>query len=317
MVEDRVPGREYRVAFSLVGEDLHRTGLVEARQDGLFVHACLLHLVVAVRVTDRVAHDALTLLSVCVDEERFGAFELCVHLGLDHRLHLLLNGLLGVFLHPGVDRGVDLQTVAVDVVGRAVGFGILQAPAVDRIFVVLLDRLFVVPVVLELAALGPFGVHRQAEHLPEIGRRAFVVRDRLVVEQDRQGRDRIPLVACDGACRCHAVEHQVTACEGIFRVAAGGIHRGTLDQSRQQGGFLDVEFVGFLVEEGVGRRFDAVGVRAELHGIQVHGGDLLLGVVVFEFQGRDPLLEFGYDQLGRAGDLAPVLVDVAGKEVFG
>ena len=161
------------------------------------------------------------LLSVCVDEERFGAFELCVHLGLDHRLHLLLNGLLGVFLHPGVDRGVDLQTVAVDVVGRAVGFGILQAPAVDRIFVVLLDRLFVVPVVLELAALGPFGVHRQAEHLPEIGRRAFVVRDRLVVEQDRQGRDRIPLVACDGACRCHAVEHQVTACEGIFRVTAG------------------------------------------------------------------------------------------------
>ena len=131
---------------------------------------------------------------------------------------------------------------------------------------------------------------------------------------ERGARDRTRRVCYSPKRYCFDL---VTACEGIFRVTAGGIHRGALDQSRQQGGFLDVEFVGFLVEEGVGRRFDAVGVRTELHGIQVHGGDLLLGVVVFEFQGRDPLLEFGYDQLGRAGDLAPVLVDVAGKEVFG
>ena len=67
----------------------------------------------------------------------------------------------------------------------------------------------------------------------------------------------------------------------------------------------------------MGRRLDAEGVRAELHRIEVHGGDLLLGVVVFEFEGRDPLLELRGHEFGLADDGAAVADRIARKEVLG
>jgi len=65
------------------------------------------------------------------------------------------------------------------------------------------------------------------------------------------------------------------------------------------------------------RRFDAVSVRAELHRIEVHRGDLLLGIIVFEFEGRDPLLQLRRHELGFADDGAAVARRIARKEVLG
>ena len=75
------------------------------------------------------------------------------------------------------------------------------------------------------------------------------MRDRLVVEQDRQGRDRIPLVACVWRLPMPCSRAPGYGVRGHFPGYGGGIHRGTLDQSRQQGGFLDVEFVGSLLKK--------------------------------------------------------------------
>ena len=195
VVEDRVARRHQRVALALIGEHPHVAGFVESGVDLLLARPGVLHLAVTVRITDGMAHDPVALLLVGIDEKRLRRPELRVHLGLNLLLHLPLHGLLGIGLHHGVDRGIDFQPVAVDIVGRAVGLAVLVTPAIERILVVLLHRLVIVPLVVELAALGRPGVHHQPQHLAEIGRRTLVVRHGLVVGHDRQRRQRIALPA--------------------------------------------------------------------------------------------------------------------------
>ena len=176
VVQDRVARRHQRVALALVGEHPHVAGFVESGVDLLLARPGVLHLAVTVRITDGMAHDPVALLLAGIDEKRLRRPELRVHLGLNLLLHLPLHGLLGIGLHHGVDRGIDFQPVAVDIVGRAVGLAVLVTPAIERILVVLLHRLVIVPLVVELAALGRPGVHHQPQHLAEIGRRTLVVR---------------------------------------------------------------------------------------------------------------------------------------------
>ena len=139
----------------------------------------------------------------------------------------------------------------------------------------------------------------------------------FVVQHDGQRRDRVALPARQRPGLLHARKHEVAARDGIVRIAHGGIACRSVHHAHQHGSLLHVQFVGLLVEEGMGRRLDAVGVRAELHRIEVHRNDLLLGVVVFEFEGCDPLLEFRRHELGLADDGAAVAGRVARKEVLG
>ena len=317
VVQDRIARGHQRVALAPVREDLHRTGFVERRHDLFRARPGILHLAVAIRITDGMPHDPLPLLARRVDEEGLRIAVLRVHTGLDHALHLLLHGLFGIFLHRRVDRRVDLQPVAVDVVGRTVGLAVLAAPAVERVFLVLLHGLVVIPFGVELVALGPLGVHHKAQHLAEIGRRALVMRHGLVVEHDRQGADRVALLACQRPGILHARKHQVPPREGVLGVAHGRIPRRGVHHPHQHGRLLHVQFVRLLVEEGLRRRLDAIGVRAVFDRIEVHGGDLLLRIVVFELQRRDPLLEFRHDEFRRTDDTPPVAHRVAREKVLG
>ena len=317
VVEDRVARRHQRVALALIGEHPHVAGFVESGVDLLLARPGVLHLAVTVRITDGMAHDPVALLLVGIDEKRLRRPELRVHLGLNLLLHLPLHGLLGIGLHHGVDRGIDFQPVAVDIVGRAVGLAVLAAPAVERVFLVLLHGLVVIPFGVELVALGPLGVHHKAQHLAEIGRRALVMRHGLVVGHDRQRRQRVALLACQRPGILHARKHQVPPREGVLGVAHGRIPRRGVHHPHQHGRLLHVQFVRLLVEEGLRRRLDAIGVRAVFDRIEVHGGDLLLRIVVFELQRRDPLLEFRHDEFRRTDDTPPVAHRVAREKVLG
>ncbi len=300
-----------------VGEDLHRTRLVERRLNLLLAVPGLLHLAVTVRVTDRLAHDPLPLLGRGIHEDALRPPVLLVHGRLDDLFELPLHRLLGIGLHPRVDRRIDFQPVAVDIVGRTVSLGVLVTPAIERILVVLLHRLVIVPLGIELVAARLLGVHHQTEHLAEVGCRAGVVRDGIVVEDDRQRRDRVARLAAQRPGLGHARKDQVAARHGVVVVPQRRVARRRVHHAHEHGGLLHVQLVGLLVEEGVGRRLDAEGVRAELHRIEVHRGDLLLGVVVFEFESRNPLLELRGHELCRTGDAAAVARRVAREEVLG
>ncbi len=143
------------------------------------------------------------------------------------------------------------------------------------------------------------------------------MRNGLEIEHDGQGGNRIVLPAAERTGGLHARKHEVAAGERPLGIAHGRIERRSVDHADEHSGLLHIELVGLLVEKGVGRRLDAERVGTVLDGIEIHGGDLLLGVVVFELEGRNPLLELGRNELGRADDLAAVAHRVARKEVLG
>ena len=204
---------------------------------------------------------------------------------------MLQQSLLGILLHRRVDRGVDLQTVTIDVVIRTVGLLILLAPAVERIVVPLIESMIEVPIVVELRTLRAGLVHHQTQHLAEVGCRTVVVRDGAVVELNGQCRERVVLGTCDATVGTHTRHHRVAASDRVIVVQYGVVACRFVHNAHQHGRLLNIELIGRLVEEGARRRLNAIGIRAVLDRIEVHCDELLLGVVVFEFHGRDPLFE--------------------------
>ena len=204
---------------------------------------------------------------------------------------MLQQSLLGIFLHRRVDRGIDLQTITIDVVVRAVGLLILLTPAVERVIVPLVERLIEIPIVVELRTLRAGLIHHQSQHLAEICSRTVVVRDGAVVELNRQRRERIVLLAREATVGTHTRHHRVSTCNRVVVVQNGVVSCGLVHHADQHRRLLNIKLIGRLVEERTRRRLDTVGIRSILDRIEIHRNQFLLGVVVFEFHGRDPLFE--------------------------
>ena len=211
VVEYRVARRHQRVALTLEGEDAHLALLVERGEYLLLAHTQLLVLAVSVRVLHCTLDDCLNLLLLQVLEQDTRVTHLRIHTWLDNGLHLLLHGLLGVALHSGVDGGVDTQTITVDIIGRAIGLSVLVTPAVKRILIVLLHGLLVVPVGEELAACRTLRIHHVTQHLTEVCSLTLVVRDRLILQCDGQGRERVAHAARKCSSNTHTAQNQVSA----------------------------------------------------------------------------------------------------------
>ena len=102
---------------TLVCEDGHFHLFVEGRTDLLVGGAGVLHAVIAFRLLDRCPEDAVGLLLGKVDEGGvLGILDVLEEERLQIVAHMLLNRLLGMLLHTGVNGGVYLQAIAIDVV---------------------------------------------------------------------------------------------------------------------------------------------------------------------------------------------------------
>ena len=142
------------------------------------------------------------------------------------------------------------------------------------------------------------------------------MRNGFVVEHDGQRSDRVVLAAGQRPGLLHARKHQVAASQRIFGVTHGRITCRCVHHPHKHGSLLHVEVLRLLVEKGVRRRLDAVGVRSVFDRIEVHRGDLLLRIIVLELEGRDPLLELRGNEFGHAGHAAAVAGRIAREEVF-
>ena len=69
---------------------------------------------------------------------------------------MFADGLLGILLHACVDGSIDAETIVVEVVWGAVGFGVLVAEAIERILLPLAE----VDIVLEHVPLGVVALFR-------------------------------------------------------------------------------------------------------------------------------------------------------------
>ena len=108
----------------------------------------------------------------------------------------------------------------------------------------------------------------------------------------------------------HLVEHGIAALLGSLGVEHGAVGGGSLQKSHKHGGFVDIKLRRGLVEEGFRSGLDAIGIAAEIYSIEIHGNDFLLRIVVLQFHGDHPLLEFREHRPEEA-------VVLAGEEVLG
>ena len=173
-----------------------------------------------------------------------------------HLFHLLAGSLLGIFLHAGVDGGVNLQSAGVEVVA------LVLAPVFQVV----------------------------GDGLAEVLRLSVVVFLHLEVEHDRLLLQFLEAVLTEVAVGHHVIEHGVAACQTVLWVGARVVVGCSLEHAHEHGNLVGGEFLRRGVEVSLGGSLDAVGVASEVHGVGIHGDDFLLRVDRLQLHGDDPLL---------------------------
>ena len=125
------------VDVAMIGKDGHLHLLSEGVVYLLGRIACRLHGAVALALGDGSVQDGAYLIGrQLVGEGSTGlGLVLTVEGGLQIACHMLVDCLLGIFLHTAVYRGEHSQAVGIDVIGCAVLLEVLVAPAIEGISV--------------------------------------------------------------------------------------------------------------------------------------------------------------------------------------
>ena len=219
---------------------------------------------------------------------------------------MLGDSLLGILLHLVVDCGIDAETLAVEVVFRAVRLGVLVEPAVELVVGPEEGIDGEILAVLVVRAFRLRSAHVPSQHVPEIWTYSGIMVLDLIGEDDRELLDRVALGFREIAGLLHLPDHEVAAGDGLVHVQGRVVSGRLVDHSHQSRALLDVEVFRILGEESLGRSLDSVRSAAEEYGVEVHVDDLVLGVVSLELDCGDPFLELDPDHLhlGDARDTA-------------
>ena len=193
---------------------------------------------------------------------------------------MFAHRLFGVALHARVEGGVDFQTILIQVVGCSVGFVVLVAEAVERVFV----PLPAVNAVLHLvpfgivALLGLFGGQHQPQVLAEIGCESLLVVHATVFQRQRNSLQRVAFLRRDIMVLAHLAQHRIAPLLGAFGPTNGVVDGGVLTHTDQCGGFFGLQFRGCGGEIDLRGRLDTYGVVEEVKLIEVHSQDLIFGI---------------------------------------
>ena len=138
---------------------------------------------------------------------------------------------------------------------------------------------------VDLVALGEqflIGIGLQEavlEHVHEVG--GVVLVDAVGSDLQRGLYGSLVLFRSDAAGFQHGHQHHVSAPHGSFRASGGAVAVGGLNQSRQQGGFRQVEVLDVLVEVGGGGLSETVDTEgtalSQVDVVGVEGENFLLG----------------------------------------
>ena len=90
--------------------------------------------------------------------------------------------------------------------------------------------------------------------------------------------------------RLHILEHHIAAAQAVLGIELGIVGACSLEESHKHSRLLGVEVAWLHIEVGLCGSLDAIGVAAEIHGVGIHGENLLLGVEHFKLHGKNPLL---------------------------
>ena len=194
VIPKRVPRGHEGVFFSAIpAEDFHLHFGMECFPDFIFRSAGGFHCTVPIRVLHGLIHEFLYFAGRDVVRERCIPFSsyIFAEVGLQCSSNPFGYGIFGVFLHPGIEGGVDFESVPVEVVWLPVRF---------------------------FMGLAPF-VHPLPYVFPEIGSRSFgVVLAYKAAHVDRQGAEGIVLGLIDIIVFEHLPQHDIASLSRILRI---------------------------------------------------------------------------------------------------
>ena len=184
-------------------------------------------------------------------------------------LHLFGGCSFSIFLHSGVESGVNLQTVIVEV-------DILET------FVFLAQMLDIF-----------------SNSLTEILRLTIVVVFHIEFRAvDGQLLELIEFLSGEVAMNAHVVKHHIAALQGILRVGDRIIVRCCLEHAYEDGTLVGGEFLWCGIEIRLGSRLDAKGIMAEINSVGILHQYFVLALLTslcqskidFQFDGGNPFL---------------------------
>ena len=211
---------------------------------------------------------------------------------------MFFDSILSVLLHMRIDGGINLQTIRVDIITRAVFLFIFGAPAVQRIcfpwkwiFIILLH------LPAAVLALNRFlGSHHTTKIFAEIGCQTFFMVYTGICKFQRKCLQRITFRIRDVTGFFHLTQYDVTTSQCIltdFRISGYRIITGRiLTHSHQHRCLLYFQIFGFTAE--ISRRgclyTDSIIQEVEL--IKIHCQNLFFRIVTFQFYGNHPFDRF-------------------------
>ena len=172
--------------------------------------------------------------------------------------HLFLHSLFSIALHTSVEGCIDLQSIGIEV------------------YVVCLRPIF--EIVLDGFA--------EIEGTPIVGLLNGIV------QVDGYLRQRVQFPPREFIMLEHIVQHDIATSKAILGVNLGIVSGRRLQQTHQHCRLLSCQILRSRLEVSLGCRFDAEGIAAKIHRIEIEGQDVLLAVHVLDLDGGNPFFRF-------------------------
>ena len=135
IVSDRVERSHRGIHLTVICEYAHRHWSAERARNLLVARSLLLEHTIALALIDGASENALHLLRR--ETAREGRSLLASQFLIERRLQevddMLADGILGILLHTGVDGGIYLKSVGINIIWRTVLLGVLIAPSIQRV----------------------------------------------------------------------------------------------------------------------------------------------------------------------------------------
>ena len=172
---------------------------------------------------------------------------------------MLTDGILGIFLHTGIDGRIYFQTIRIQIIKFAIGFFVLVTPTICRICFPS-NRIFPELLHLPSPVVFTFGFLRrqkQAQIFAEIRSQSFLVVHTAKMEREWQSFQRITFRLRYIAGFLHLLQNRIAPSACPLVMASGIKIRGVLTHSDKCRRFLDLQRLGCLSEINTGSRLDS------------------------------------------------------------
>ena len=221
---------------------------------------------------------------------------------------MLISSLFSILLHAGIDGGINLQSVGVDIVSLTIFLAVLITPSIKRVVLpgngvnVVLNH---VPRWI-VRALGLLGHHVAAQEITEVCSNTILMVSHMELQVQGFSGVLIVFLLRNVIGLEHLVEHHITTLQGTVgmtdRVKVGRI----LTQAYEHRRLGDGKVFGILIKIGIRGSLDTYGIMQEVEVIEIHRHDFILRIVTLQFDGYHPLYGFLQSTLHDAVSLLGV-----------